>query len=288
MKKNALLHYMAASAAAIMLMTPASGQLSFNFDDATNPFATTGSGAISSDHAASGSSSLYLPAGSLAAYAIPSEYLGQNIVVTMKVLDLGRWIDSTVQDAPLLAYGPRWGVGNGTATSALGLHFVSIDMKERNSNPTIASTVYGFRGPNGIDTTDASASITSSIHDAVIYGDRAILVTDGGSNDGSGWVASVPDPFGVWTEWTFNISALGEVSANLLGSDAMTATLADPVTYIYLHGGRTGALSDMAGIYFDDITVSVAAAVPEPQTIGLLLGCFALGGVFFVRRKRRS
>src|SRR5690606_23817102 len=64
----------------------------------------------------SGSKSLLVGAGDRLTDSIPVELQGKDIVVSMQVYDMGKWVDLEVPDAPANVYGPRWGVSAGTHT----------------------------------------------------------------------------------------------------------------------------------------------------------------------------
>lgn len=223
-----------------------------------NPFS---GGAVSTDQAVSGTQSLYLGPGdeALLPLNIPLDYTGDGIEVTMKVFDLGKWIDRTITGYPTSVYGPRWGVSTGTHLAGECAGVTIIEKPQ-------LGTANGY----GYDATEAR--FASDWFSPYFYGGpRAGLSSNGGTNDGSGWVMGTPGT-GVWTTWTFRVDrATNEVTCSREGGATVviSAALAGPISEIWLWGGGPGATSGLplAGVYIDDITLNAYTNPPTELAI---------------------
>jgi hypothetical protein len=243
---------MLAGLVGVAAATTASAQIVINFDDSTNPFST---GTISTNQSVSGSSSLFLAQGQTATFAIPSEFSGKEFNVTLKYFDLGNSTSSTGR-----VYGPRWGVGSSFALSDFVAGAIS------NASFLNSNLGYAYSAGSGNQTFDGSW-----------FGPSFLSGTDRSTVIGTG---------GTWTDWSFNISEAGLVSMQQTGvSQIVTFTPAGGVTQIMLNGGNS---AELAGAYFDDITITAVSAVPEPETYAVMLGTLALGFIAYRRRRQRA
>jgi hypothetical protein len=169
--------------------------MSIDFDDMDNPFS---GGTISTDYAFTGDSSLYLGNREMATLTLPDEFQNADVIITMEVLDLGLWIDNSVDGHPSNAYGPRWAVGN--ATTALNYVAATI----------IHKTFLGSGGGYGLHQVSGGDDFGStSWFSPSFYGGstRAVLSADGGSNDvpdgcRARWRIPRSGPSGPLRSWT--------------------------------------------------------------------------------------
>ena len=238
------------------------GPIAVDFET-TNPFSA---GTLSTAQAYAGSQSLYLAAGNAATLALPDGNLGGT--VTMMVFDTGRWIDHAIALYSDTVYGVRWGVTNGSNCAGMTI----IEKKFLAS-----SAGYGYGNEGN------TASWFSPAFYSPSGGRQTTLSTNGGTNDGTGWVMGT-EGTGKWTKWIFTFDSTGTlVSMNMDGKAAVTdKALTTAITGIFLYGGKTSATGGLplAGMYVDDVTWT---PVPEPATMGLLgLG---LGGLLLRRRR---
>lgn len=252
MKLPSSLTRMLAGLVGVATAISASAQIVINFDDSPNPFST---GTISTNQAVSGSSSLFLAQGEYATMAIPSEFSGVEFNVTMKVFDLGNTTASTGR-----VYGPRWGLGSGTATA----NFIAGAIT--NSSGLPVNNGYSYSAGAGSNTFNGSWF-------SALY----LSGTDRNSVVGSG---------GEWTSWSFNVTDAGLVSLQQTGiSQIVSYAPVGGVTQLMLFGGGS---SDLAGVYFDDITITAVSAVPEPGTYAAMLGALTLGFIAYRRHRQRA
>ena len=247
----------------------ASAELTYDFDDGVNPF---GVGAITSIESVSGPNSLYLGGDDFVELILPAEYIGQELTVSRKGCDEGRWVTSGNE------MGPRWGVGSGTQGSANAPGGVNQYVAASIINLGYLPSGQGY----GRNTTEdflgqfsGNTWFSASWFD---YDDGRVAGTDPHmSATGDGSAGS-----GVWYEWTFETTTDGLVTWTRVGSpttytddDAGGGTSA-PIDRVLLWGGNTNDL--LTGVYIDDITV-----IPEPATIGLLL--LGTGAALWRRRR---
>lgn len=270
--KNMLMCGSRICAIAAVLATNASANLLIDFDDSVNPFSN---GTVSSDFSNSGANSLYLGNRVTATYELPSEYQGKDVTITMKVLDLGLFIDREVTGRPTNAYGPRWGVGTSTANTG----FLAATIIEKTFLPSTAG--FGHHATSAGDSFTSTSWFSPAFYSGAT---RAVLSDDGGSNTGT-WAPGTPADSPVWMDWTFTFNAAGDVSYNLAGSPSLTGNVGVGNMSIMLYGGNDGSssLNALTGLYIDDI--SIVTVVPEAETFSMLLGVFSLG-LFLVRRRR--
>ena len=96
-------------------------------------------------------------------------------------------------------------------------------------------------------------------------------------NDGS--IATTP----VWTQITWDVDVDGAVSlTGTVSPNARIDNIGTTASRILIHGGRDASLG---GVYVDNISIAVVAAVPEPQSLAFLFGGLGLL-TMFVRRRR--
>lgn len=234
--------------------------ITYNFDDDVNPFSA---GTISTDQAVSGTKSLQLTGDVFADWNLPSAYLNKSLQVTMSVFDEGRWRTGTSGSE---GNGPRWGVGHDTAAG----DYVAATIVHKNHLDS--ASAYGMS--NGTETFLGQYS-RNEWFGVGYMGSRASGHLSATANDGS-------TGSGTWTTWTFDIDFNGDAIFSGAGSPNRNFDTGQSASALYLFGGDANGGGTLAGMYVDDVTVTVTA-VPEPGTLGLL----ALGLLLLLGCKRR-
>jgi hypothetical protein len=246
------------AAATLLTASTAFGQtVNYSFDDLTNPFS---GGTISTDYASSGSSSLYFDLNVQGSFDLPADYLGKTVQISMDVLDLGKYIDTGTR-----AEGARVGVAGGGYTGA----------------ETVAFAIYngnGFAPSNaGYVRNQNDYAVNSGTWWGVDFwsgSTRAAL-----SDTAGGSIAASPE----WFTVTWDVDVAGAVSmASTVSPNAVTDDIGTWASRILIHGGRT---STLAGVYIDNVSISVVA-VPEPQSMAFILS--GMGLCAMLLRRRRS
>lgn len=240
--------------AGVEATTPWPVGLLIGFEDGENPF---GAGTLSEDYAFGGTSALYLGNRETATLELPGEFQDTEVIVTLQVLDLGLWVDSEVEGRPSNAYGPRWGVGNAPTAP----NYVAASIIHKGFLPSSAG--YGLHQVSSGDDFGTTSWFSPSFYSG---SERAVLSEDGGSNPGSGWMPGTPAAEPVWTEWTFHVTASGDLTLTLSGQDPVTGNnIGGAASTIYLYGGNDGSSSQNAltGLYVDNIALT---AVPQDTT----------------------
>ncbi|MEX0887438.1 MAG: PEP-CTERM sorting domain-containing protein [Phycisphaeraceae bacterium] len=288
-----------------MALAPASvsAQLVIDFDDDVNPF---NAGTIMSDQAFSGANSLYLAVGDQATFEIPEEFVGGFTTITMQVFDQGKHVqrqreqldengdpvldengDPVMEDVPAKptnVYGPRWGLGSGTAggsgTPATS-QYLAVSIIEK----AFLGSTSGYGRGNAQDMWPGSWFTVGSHggpRQVVEMGDggTAVLLPEeeweNPLEPEYEWLAPQPG-IGAWSQWTFNITPAGQVSITDAAGNVSESGVSsfanpltgDPVNNIFLFGGGSAAFE---GIWFDDITISA-------DEISELIGDMNLDGV---------
>ncbi len=238
-------------AAVPILATATASALTIDFEQ-ENPFS---GGTLSTEEAFSGSQSLWVAGGQSLTYDIPDTFQGKGVIISMKVWDHGRWIDTEVPGYPGNVYGPRWGVSTGAHAA------------EESLGASILFRTFGGGGifdGYGLESTDTrfNGSWFSPIHYTGSNRNKFKVPGTGGSNPGSGWVPG-EGAGGEWMTWTFRVNADGsETSIQLNDLNPYTATnAAKPIggtpTQVWLYGGRGGTdgVAYFSGTFFDDIKI---------------------------------
>ncbi len=238
-------------AALILASTTAMAQnVKYDFED-SDPF--TGTGAVSTDEAYSGSKSYYVGMGQTGRLPIPTELQGKSVIVTMMVFDMGKWVDRTVTGYPTAVYGPRWGVMRGTGATG---ELFGATITERSQLNSSSGYGTGYEQWN-----------TSSWHSVGWYGGpRAVLSDNGGTYEYDEvlgefkWVMGTAADPGVWTKWVFEVSESGAVRLYRPGQVVRTYNIGAAATEVFIFGGRNSSTYGLplAGLYVDDITITEA------------------------------
>lgn len=219
-----------------------------DFDDSVNPFS---GGTISTDQSVSGSNSLFIDTEDNVSFELPAGYEGQELIISMKVFDQGKWINREVSGYPTNVYGPRWGVGRGTD----GASYVAATIIEKTFLP---STGYGYHAPTAGDSFLGNGTGRQWFSPAFYSGSggsrSAYLSATGGTNTGS-WAPGGAGT-GAWHEWTFTVSASGDVTFNREGLGTVNAgNIGGSANKILLFGGHSGNQAALSGIYIDDVII---------------------------------
>ncbi len=228
-----------------LLAASSASALTLDFEE-SNPFS---GGVLSDAQAFSGSKSLLVGAGDRLTYNIPVELQGKDIVVSMQVYDMGKWVDLEVPDAPANVYGPRWGVSAGTHTGPESLG-AGILLRTFSHGATFQS--YGLQQGDGrFDSWFSPAGYSGANRD------HFFVEGTGGSNGNDGWIPG-EGAGGEWTTWTFRISADGATTSiqfndlTPMTSAAVAKNIGGSPTQIWLYGGSGATLS---GMYVDDVKI---------------------------------
>jgi len=268
----------AAALLVILAVAPtASADVVVDFESG-NPFS---GGALSELYSTSATHSLFVTAGQGVTMAIPAEYLGGSVKVTMMVYDLGRWVDRDVSGFPTSVSGPRWGV---SADDGEPGEYAGVTIMERGSPGGVPSEDgYGCSYLTG----PAQGRFDSTWFSYSWYGGprQCTLSDDGGSSvwneDTQKWDWTMgTEGTGQWTEWTFEVTAAGVATFYREGGGTKTFDMGGSATEVWIYGGRNNATSGLplADVYIDDVTI-----VPEPATMALL----GLGLLGLVARRKK-
>jgi len=263
--------------AAVSSALPAD-ELFIDFED-DQPFTVVGDAAWSLDEAYSGDLSLYLGStggAGRATLALPAGFLNRDIVVSMMVFDMGKWIDRTVlpeppepPSYPTGVYGPRWGV---SYTDDPG-QYAGVTIMEKTS--LASGDGYGYNH-DFLPGEGAGQTRFGSWFSYSWYGGPRLctLSDDGGSSvyneetETWDWTMGTPG-VGQWSKWTFEVTDEGVATFYRTGGSQRVFDINGPATEVWAYGGRDNATSGLplAGVYIDDVRIWASDPLPLPTVL---------------------